>query len=107
MEYQTEEYNNDDYDDTDYDDERLFEYQDPRDSQEESQDDTEDENEDEDDEDNKNDGHQEFLFQCAARYKGGIICKKVFENEQDIFAHLNQTHYTNKWLVHEFVKIQH
>ena len=49
---------------------------------------------------------QELLYRCAARYKGGIICKAVFDSASDVFEHLNQEHHTNKWLVDEFIKIQ-
>ena len=107
------EYPDDGYDDNDYDDDGLFEYDDddPPNSNHDNQDDDydEDDQDDQDDEDDKDDEDhkdQEFLFRCAALYKGGVACKAIFENEQDVYAHLNSEHGTTKWLVHEFVKIQ-
>ena len=56
--------------------------------------------------DDRNDWDQEFLYRCAARYKGGIICKAIFETVEDIYTHLNHEHHTSKWLVHEFIRSQ-
>ena len=94
----TDEYPYDDYEG--FDDNGLFKYHDdPGDNYKDSKDDTDEDT----DEDN---GDQEYLFRCAARFKGGTICGAIFQTQEDVYAHLNQKHHTSKWLVDEFVKIQ-
>lgn len=54
----------------------------------------------------EDDRDQEYLFRCAARFKGGTICGAIFTTEEHVYFHLNQKHHTSKWLVDEFVKIK-
>ena len=81
----------------DYDDDRQFTYDDDAQYEHENQEETYHEDGDHRD--------QECLFRCAARYKYGVICKSIFETEEDIHTHLVACHHTHKWLVHTFVKL--
>ena len=75
----------------DYEDNRQCEYDDDPQYDYENQD--------------ENHRDQEFLFRCAARYKYGVLCKSIFETEEDISAHLVACHHTHKWLVHTYIQL--
>ena len=96
-----DEYPDDGPDDKYDDDDRLFEHdEDPH----EDYDDDQDEDYYDDRDEDYDDG-EEFLFRCAALYKGAQACKAIFETEIEIYEHLNNEHHTSKWLVQEFVSL--
>ena len=43
------------------------------------------------------------LYRCTARFKGGICCREVFEQVDEVITHLWMTHGTSKRLFQVFV----
>ena len=110
MSYQQDEYYEDDHDE--YNDH----YNGPHEVVDES-DDPEDDNEhltdynDEyEDQGNFSDAEYEednceTIYRCGCRWKGGVPCREVFDDEDTMWDHLKYDHHTSKWIVQMYVRM--
>ena len=110
MSYQQDEYYEDDHDE--YNDH----YNDAHDFVDEP-DDPEDDNEpltdyDDEYEDQGNfsdaeyeDDNCETIYRCVCKWKGGVPCREVFDDEATMWNHLQFHHHTSKWIVQMYVRM--
>ena len=105
MSYQQDEY----YDDDDYEykdhHNDCHDFADDLDDLEDDNEHLTDYSDEYEDQGNCDDENCETIYRCGCKWKGGIPCREIFENEDNMWNHLRFDHNTYKWIVQMYVRM--